>query len=209
MRTVRPVRDPRGYIDTMADARAGFIPIVAMLNGARVLTSTARMLGVSLDQLDALAATAPDDAGGITVLPFLDGERNPRRPRSDGSFASVSRLSMTPKNLARAAMLGLGCATANAVDAITEECGPARRILLAGGGSRSLTLRQILADLIAAPIHVPRDREHAAFGAARQAAWTLFGSLPAWPTCPSDVVYPRGGSWIDETRAAYNAQLTR
>ncbi|MCW4457727.1 FGGY-family carbohydrate kinase [Microbacterium sp. MPKO10] len=209
MRTTRIAYDRHGYIDTMGDARDGFIPIVAMLNGARLFTAMARLLGASLGQFDALAASARPDAGGITLLPFLDGERNPRRPKSDGMFSDVNRSALTPQNLARAAMLGIGCATANALDAIRVECGPARRVFLVGGGSRSQTFRQVLADLSKTPIRVPADREHAAYGAARQAAWTLLGSNPAWAECPTDVIAPSDAPWVSSVRAAYDAHLSR
>lgn len=212
MRTDAPARDRNGVVDTMADVRSGFIPMVTMLNGARVLTSTAQMLGVSLTELDALAGSGTPDAAGIIALPFLDGERNPRRPVSDGTLFGISRASLTPNNIARAAMLGLGCATANAVDALVRECGPARRIFLVGGGSRSATLCQIFADLLQRPVLVPQDREHAAFGAARQAAWALLGDLPQWPELPTREIQPVAGrpsAWVAHTRANYNARLTR
>lgn len=201
MRTERPARDATGAIDTMADARDGFIPIIAMLNGARVLASTARLLGVGLDRFDELAGSADPMAEGVMFLPYLDGERNPPRPASRGGFVGLARGSMTPQNVARATMLGLGCAIANAVDALAATFGAPTRVLLVGGGSRSCGLRQVIADLTGRTIHRPEDREHAAYGAARQAAWALTGTLPAW-NVRQDVCRPDPASpgWAAEVR---------
>lgn len=208
MRTETPAHDPTGMIDSMADARSGFIPIVAMLNGARVLSATARMLGVSLERFDQVAGEAPADADGVVLIPYLDGERNPPAPRGSGSFSSLSRHAMTPEVLARASLLGLGCAIANAADALVDTYGPPDRVIIVGGGARAGSLRQVLADLIGRPVEWPEHREHAAFGAARQAAWTLTGALPDWPPLPTRLSLPSPDrSWVACVRARYRAAI--
>lgn len=190
MHTTTPVRDPHGVVDTMADARGGFIPIVAMLNGARVLAATARMLGITLERLDQLAADANPDADGVVFTPFLDGERNPRIPHAHGAFTGLSRHTMTPATIARASILGLSRAIATALTAITDTCGAPRRVYLVGGGARSATLRQAITDLTGLSTSWPEHREHAAFGAAKQAAWALTGTPPDWPALPTTSHHP-------------------
>lgn len=204
MRTTAPVLDPTGRIDSMADARSGAIPIIAMLNGARVLVATAGMLGISPARLDKLAARAEPTADGLVMLPYLDGERNPPRSEGRGAMLGLSRAALTPEVIARASVLGLACAIADAVDDLAATAGPPRRILLVGGGARSRALRQAVADLTGRTIHIAPQREHAAIGAARQAAWALTGSLPRWPLdlTPQG---PRPGSaaWSGDVRAAH------
>lgn len=208
MRTTAPARDMSGRVDSMADARDGFIPIVAMLNGARVLSATARMLGVSLERLDHLAHEAPVDADGVLLVPYLDGERNPSAPASSGSLIGLSRHAMTPPTIARAAVLGLGCAISDAVDALVAASGAPDRILLVGGGARASALRQALADLTGLAIEWPEHREHAAFGAARQAAWALTGEAPQWPALPARTVSPRRDrAWTVDVRERYRNAL--
>ena len=63
-----------------ADATGRFLPLVCTLNAARVLTVTARLLGVDAGTLSALALAARPGADGLTLLPYLDGERTPNRP---------------------------------------------------------------------------------------------------------------------------------
>ncbi|MFC7465726.1 FGGY-family carbohydrate kinase [Brachybacterium sp. GCM10030252] len=206
MRTTSPVLDPTGRVDTMADARSGAIPIIAMLNGARVLVATASMLGITPARLDKLAAGAEPTAGGAVMLPYLDGERNPPRQEGRGALLGLSRPALTPEMIARAAVLGLACAIADAADALARAAGEPRRILLVGGGAKSRALRQALVDLTGRTIHTAPDREHAAFGAARQAAWVLTGTLPHWPLGLSPH-HPSAGSgaWAVDVRAAHRA----
>ena len=204
MRTGEQSADPAGTIETMADARAGFIPIVVLLNGARVVGATARLLGVTIEQLDGLARESDPDAASALLVPHLDGERNPSSPTASGSFIGLSRRSMTPPALARATYLGLACSIAEAFDALVAAHGAPSRVLIVGGGARAQSLRQAITDLIGTELEWPAHREHAAFGAARQAAWALTGSLPEWPgrsvtrTAPS----PQR-RWVEDVRDRY------
>lgn len=209
MRTTSSTADPTGLIDTMADARSGFIPIVAMLNGARVVAATARLLRMSLEQLDALARDADPAADGVLLVPYFDGERNPPSPASNGSFTGLSRHSMAPANLARATYLGLGCSVADTVEAMVRAHGEPARVFLVGGGARSQSLRQTVSDLTGHSIEGPIHREHAAFGAARQAAWALTGALPHWGGHPARLTEPsRDLRWVAEVRDRYRALTT-
>ena len=51
---------------------------------SRILSVTAGLLGVDLDELARLALAARPGAGGLTLLPYLDGERTPNRPQASG-----------------------------------------------------------------------------------------------------------------------------
>ncbi|RZI91100.1 MAG: xylulose kinase [Microbacterium sp.] len=204
MRCDAPAHDPGSLIDTMADTRGGFIPIVAMLNGARVLSATARMLGVTLEKLDALATEGEPGADGIMLVPFLDGERNPRAGHATGALTGLSRHAMTPANIARASVLGVACSVVQAIDALTAHLGEPGRILLVGGGARSSAMRQAITDVAGRETEWPEHREHAAFGAARQAAWALIGGAPDWgPLAMAKHVPAAERAWVDEVRARY------
>lgn len=210
MRTTSTTADATGLIDTMADARSGFIPIVAMLNGARVVAATAHLLGVSLERLDTLARDADLAADGVLLVPYLDGERNPPSPAASGSFAGLSRHSMTPSALARATYLGLACSISDTLDAMVRAHGEPTRVFVVGGGARSESLRQTIADLTGRTVEWPVHREHAAFGAARQAAWALTGTLPDWSVRPARRTQPsRDVQWVPEVRDRYRALTGR
>jgi xylulokinase len=104
-----------------ADATGRHLPLVCTLNAARVLSTVASLLGVSLSTLDELALSAPPGAGGLTLLPYLDGERTPNLPDARGLLAGLTRGNATPANLARAAVEGMLGGLADAIDALRAQ----------------------------------------------------------------------------------------
>lgn len=178
-----PTADPSGLVSGFADATGRFLPLVCTLNASRVLDLTARLLGVDHDGLSRLALDADPGAGGLTLLPYLDGERTPNRPDSSGTLHGLTSTT-TREQLARAAVEGLLCSLADAVDHLADATGtPVRRVLLVGGGARSEAVRRIAPALLGVPVLVPAESEYVARGAARQAAWALAGGTrpPTWP----------------------------
>jgi xylulokinase len=175
--------DASGIIAGFADATGRFLPLVCTLNAARVLQGTAALLGVDLAALDRLALRAPAGAGGLVLLPYLDGERTPNLPDASGLLAGLRLSNMEPRNLARAAVEGVLCGLADGLDALRAKGIPVRRVLLVGGGSRSAAVQALAPLILDAPVQVPEPAEHVARGAARQAAWVLAGSPdpPPWP----------------------------
>jgi xylulokinase len=178
----RPSADPSGTIAGFADATGAFLPLVCTLNAARVLDSAARLLGVSHEELARRALSAPSGAGGLVLVPYLEGERTPNRPDATGALHGLQLATMTPAYLARAAIEGLLCGLADGIDALTDAGIEVRRVLLVGGAARSQAVRQIAPLVFGVPVAVPEPSEYVADGAARQAAWVLSGAgkPPSW-----------------------------
>ncbi len=175
------IADASGAVASFADATGGFLPLLATLNAARVMTAGATMLGVELGELDRLALSAEPGAGGLTLLPYLDGERTPNLPTATGTLSGLTRANATPENLARAVVEGMLTNLAEALDALRGQGVRVERVLLIGGASASQAVRSIAADLFGAEVRVPVSGEYVALGAARQAAATLLGTdLPEW-----------------------------
>nr|WP_245573920.1 xylulokinase [Amycolatopsis nigrescens] len=174
--------DPTGTVAGFADATGRFLPLACTLNAARVLTATAAMLNVDLAELDRLAMAAVPGAGGLTLLPYLDGERTPNLPEASGSLFGLRRANMTPENLARAAVEGMLCGLAAGLDAVRRHGITVRRVLLIGGAAQSASVRAVAPIVFGVPVVVPEPGEHVALGAARQAAWALGGTKepPDW-----------------------------
>jgi xylulokinase len=198
----RPAADPTGQVAGFADATGRFLPLVATLNAARVLAVGAGLLGVDLAAFGELALTAPAAAGGLVLLPYLDGERTPNLPDATGTLAGMTRSNLTAANLARACVEGMLCGLAEAVDALVAQGVSPRRLLLIGGAAASPAVRSVAATVFGRPVHVPVPGEYVAQGAARQAAWALLGGdwPPEWE--------PVGALTVDadprpEVRAAY------
>lgn len=179
----RPSADPSGAVAGFADATGRFLPLVCTLNAARVLEAVATLLGTDHAGLDALALQASPGAGGVVLLPYLEGERTPNRPDATGMLAGLRGANATRANLARAAVEGMLCGLADAVDALRGTGVEVRRILLIGGAARSAAVQRIAPALFGAPVVVPPSGEYVADGAARQAAWVLAGTQapPDWP----------------------------
>lgn len=177
-----PVADPTGDVAGFCDATGRFLPLVCTLNAARVLTCTAKMLGTDLDGLNRLAAQAEPGAGGLTLLPYLEGERTPNLPEAAGTITGLRTANMTPANLARAAVEGMLCGLADGLDRLREHGVAVNRVLLTGGAARSTAVHAVAPSLFGADVEVPTPDEYVAIGAARQAAWTLAGTEepPAW-----------------------------
>ena len=178
-----PAADESGLVAGFADATGRFLPLVATVNAARILTVTARMLGTDPEGLSRLALAAPAGAGGLTLLPYLDGERSPNRPGASGVLRGLTSTNTTPENLARAAVEALLCSLADAIGNLAD-CGiTAQRVILIGGAARSEAVRRIAPAIFGVPVTVPPPAEYVALGAARQAAWALSGaaSPPGWP----------------------------
>jgi xylulokinase len=196
--------DPSGLVSGFADATGRFLPLACTLNAARVLDVTARMLGVDAAGLSDLALKADAGAGGVTLLPYLDGERTPNRPAANGVLRGLTTANSTPENLARAAVEAVLCSLADAVDCL-RPCGISpRRIVLTGGAARSQAVRAIAPAVFGLPVAVPEPAEYVALGAARQAAWALAGTAepPLWPDRPS-VTFEAAAT--PEVRAQYGA----
>lgn len=174
--------DPTGVVAGFADATGQFLPLVCTLNAARVLEAIAALLGISLDDLSRLACEAPAGAGGLVMVPYLEGERTPNRPSATGALHGLRGDNCTPANLARAAVEGLLCGLADGLDALRVQGVPTRRAILIGGGARSKAVQQVAAAVLELPVLVPEPGEYVADGAARQAAWALTGTAqpPRW-----------------------------
>jgi xylulokinase len=175
--------DPSGAVCGFADASGHFLPLVCTVNAGLVMSATAALLGTDLAGLDRLALAAEPGAGGITLLPYLDGERTPDRPQATGVLRGLTTRNATPANLARATIEAVVASMAEAADLLAGHGVERSRVLLTGGGAKSAAVCQIAPGLFGMDVEVPEPDEYVALGAARQAAWALAGTEapPAWP----------------------------
>ncbi|NUP79922.1 MAG: xylulose kinase, partial [Nonomuraea sp.] len=91
------------------------------------------------------------------------------------SIHGLTLATSTPAHLARAAVEGMLCGLADALDARRTR---PERVLLIGGAARSEAVRRIAPTVFGVPIAVPPPGEYVADGAARQAAALL--TDPDW-----------------------------
>lgn len=180
--TDRPCSDETGTVAGFCDATGRHLPLVCTLNAAQVLSATADMLGTDLAGLDDLALRARPGADGLTLLPYLAGERTPNLPTAAGTLTGMRVANMTPPNLARAAVEGMLCGLADGIGALEHVGVGARRVLLIGGAAESKAVRAIAPSLFGLDVEIPDPSEYVALGAAKQAAWAAAGTSapPDW-----------------------------
>ena len=207
-----PSADPTGTVAGFADATGRFLPLVCTMNATKVITAIARMLGVDEERLGALALEAPPGAGGMVLVPHLEGERTPNRPGASGTLTGI-RADATPAQLARAAFEGVVCNLLEGADSLVPDPWATRpRVFLAGGGARNAAFRRVVADLTGQPVVVPFDDELVACGAALQAAAVGLGRgfaeiSEAWDLGRGELVEPDPAVDHRSIRARYAAAL--
>jgi len=177
-----PTHDSSGAVAGFADATGHYLPLVCTLNAARILDAATRILGKSHDEVGALALTAKPGANGLSLLPYLEGERTPNRPDATGVFAGMNLTNSNPADIARAMIEGMLCGLVDAVDALEQLGVSINRVLLIGGAAKNPAIASIASSLFGREVLVPQPGEYVADGAARQAAWALLGGAtpPQW-----------------------------
>ncbi|MGH9122023.1 MAG: xylulokinase [Acidimicrobiales bacterium] len=204
--TAAPAEDPTGTVAGFADATGRFLPLVCTMNATRVTDAVARLLGVDRPRFDQLALQGGAGAGGLVLVPYLDGERTPNRPDARGSLYGL-RDDVTAAQLARAAVEGVVCNLLAGADALGPRP-PGGRVYLIGGGAQSAAYRRVVADLIGFPVVVPDDDQLVAAGAALQAATVHLGCgfaevAESWGVGKGQVIEPDSSVDRMEIRARY------
>ncbi|MFI1003009.1 xylulokinase [Streptomyces galbus] len=188
--------DPTGTVAGFADAHGDWLPLACTLNCTLAVDRLAALLGLDRE--------AVEPAGGVTLLPYLDGERTPNLPHAAGLLTGL-RHDTTGGQLLQAAYDGAVHALLAALDLVLDEdADRSAPLLLIGGGARGTAWQQTVRRLSGRPVQVPEARELVALGAAAQAAGLLTGEDPAavarrWDTARGPVLEPveRDGATMD------------
>lgn len=125
------------------------------------------VLGTDLgaDDLTALAADVPAGSDGVTVLPYLTGERAPQWSPVLSGVVFGLRYEHGRGHLVRAGLEGVAHQLRLVTDAVAD-CGhPLERLRATGGFTNSPLWLQMVADILEIPLELPRVSESTAFGA--------------------------------------------
>ncbi len=154
----------------------------------------------------ALARTMPD-GHGLTVLPFIAGERAPGWRGDRRAVIAGLRLDTTALDIAQAALEAVALRI-GLVYGLLAPLVPPEHVVAASGGAiaRSPALARMVADVIGRPLMLVREDEVTARGAAQlaRAAVTGRADLDAFPAPPADGVAPTAAH-----TARYRAALQR
>jgi xylulokinase len=209
--TAQPTLDPLGRLHTFCHAAPGIWHVMGVTNGAglslRYLKETF-FPDFTYDQLTALAATAPPASDGLLWAPYLFGERTPHLdPNARAAFTGITA-STTRAHFIRAVLEGVAFSLNDTFTLFRELGIPANRIVLGGGGARSLLWAQIQADVYNHAVELLKAEEGAAFGAALLAGT----GVNAWPSVaaacevtirPARTIAPQHAAAMAEAYARY------
>lgn len=163
----RPVPDPEGRVHLFCHVDGGYhlLGVTLAAGGSLRWYRDTFASHTSYTDLMQLANTSPPGSRHILFLPHLSGERSPHLdPDTRGAWVNLS-LAHTQADLVRAVLEGVAFSLRAALDIISE-IAPVHQLLATGGGARSHTWLQILADVLQTELIAPKAEEGAAYGAA-------------------------------------------
>jgi xylulokinase len=184
-KTPAAASDPTGAVCPFLDSTGGGLPLLCTLNCASVPEEVREGYGLGRDEISALAEAEPIGSEGVSLLPYLIGERTPNWPHASGGLVGLRPGHLArPGLLYRAALEGIAFSLRDGLDAMRKHGLPegCNEVRLVGGGSKSSLWRQIIADALQMRVACPSEPESAALGAALQAAAVVAGvdDIGAW-----------------------------
>jgi xylulokinase len=180
----RPVIEPQGRLHAFCHAVPGKWHLMGVMLSAAGSLRWHRdtfAAGVDFDDLVSPAAEIQAGCEGCLFLPYLSGERTPHPdPLARGAFIGLT-LRHTLPHLTRAVLEGVAFGLRDSFE-LMKMAGLAQisQVRVTGGGAKSHTWLQILADVMNVELVTVSSQEGAAFGAALLAATGAgyFGDIP-------------------------------
>jgi xylulokinase len=167
----KPVLDPVGEIAAFCSSTGGWLPLLCTMNVTTVTEQVRALFGYDHAALNAAVGAVPAGAGGLLLLPYLEGERTPNVPEGSGVFFGLTAKTFKAGHIARAAMEGVTMGMNYGLRRLADLGVKAREIRVTGGGAKSPVWRQLMADIFGVPVVAMVEDEGAALGGALQAAW--------------------------------------
>jgi xylulokinase len=159
--------------------------------------------------IDAATEAAPTN---LLYLPYLNGERSPfSDPFARGAFIGLNS-AHTQHDLTRAVLEGVAFAYRHALDSLISI--PVNRLILTGGGTRSMAWNQLLADIIGVEIALADDAGNVGLRGALLAAQVGRGERTGYgldflpvsatlqPATANAALYARKYGWFREAYPA-------
>ncbi len=165
----------------LLDARRGLLG-GALSEGGNMLAWMGETLRLPpLKDAEPQVAALPPDGHGLTILPFISGERSPGWHAEARAVIAGLHAQTTPAEMLRAALESLAYQLAQVYDQllVALDTRDARPQLIGSGGAllNSPTIQHILADTLGTPLYPLLEREASARGVALLALEAL-GVIP-------------------------------
>lgn len=166
-----PVIDPAGDIAAFCDSTGAWMPLLCTMNVTVVTEEVRASFGLGHEAITQLAAQVAPGCDGLMLLPYLNGERVPNLPHATGTLLGIRPSLLDAGHLFRAAIEGASFGLASGINKMKQLGLKLSAISVVGGGSKNALWRQILADMLNAPVVALSEPEAAALGGAIQALW--------------------------------------
>jgi xylulokinase len=164
--TAEPLLDPSMRTVTWAHVVPGlFVPAGTMQAAgasyqwardelARDLVGLSAAQGVSpYDLMNEAVLHSPPGARGVVFLPYLLGERSPRwNPQARAAFVGLT-VRHGRDDLLRAVLEGVAFNLRVILEVLAGQGAPVASLRIMGGGAQSVAWCQVLADILAVPLH--------------------------------------------------------
>jgi len=169
--TDQPQVSKHASVATFCSSSGGWLPLICTMNLTNATGAVRELFDLDIDAFNLAVDQAPIGAQGVSMLPFLNGERVPALPHATGSILGLDATNLTQANLCRAVVEGTTFGLRYGLDLLRDSGIQSAHIRLIGGGAKSPVWRQIVADIMNTPVICTEHAEAAALGAAIQAAW--------------------------------------
>lgn len=175
--------DPRGRLHAFCHAAAGKWHLMGVMLSAGgslrwyrdalcadLVTTAAARNGDPYELITAEAEIAAPGCDGLTFLPYLTGERTPHAdPLARGAFVGLTARH-TRAHMSRSVLEGVTFGLRDCLELMRSAGIAIGELRVSGGGARSALWRQMIADVLGAPVVTAATERGAAYGAALLAA---------------------------------------
>ena len=117
-------------------------------------------------RIDSAIARLPPDSHGLTILPFLAGQRSPDYPAEASGTIAGLRLTTTRDQIVRAGLEAVGYRFVEVMQDLVRAAPVSHLVATGTALTVSRVWPQIVADALGCPLSVPRDGELTSRGAA-------------------------------------------
>ncbi len=168
--TEEPLVEPEGRLHAFCHAVPGrwhFMGVMLSAAGSLQWYRDTFAPETDFDSLTLEAASIPPGSEGLLFLPYLTGERTPHPdPLARGAWVGLTTRHERA-HISRSVLEGVAFGIKDSFTLIQEAgLGEIRQVRISGGGSKSATWRQIIADVLDVELVTVNTTEGAAFGAA-------------------------------------------
>src|SRR5881394_895431 len=163
-----PVFDPRGEISAFCDSTEHWLALACMMNAANAVEQVRDLFGWEMQALERNVARSEPGANGLTLLPYFYGERLPNLPNGSAVIHGLNSGNTNRHDIARALIEGIVIGLAEGMNRLIGLGIEAKELRITGGGAKSASMRQIVADIFGLPVSGFKMAEGGALGAAIQ-----------------------------------------